>query len=266
MPELVLIQNFAQALGGFGVPLPERATNALAIWQAANTLASAQPADTLRADFEAGRVTADNVAARVQEAATQAVAADRARELTRELIVPITRAASRDVAAHADDIIRSLRPAWDEAAERMAEGARQGVSTASAEQILDSGQPEAVAAATRLSRDRATLDAILGIRRQLAAFGHRQGVEVANFIRSARNTDQLDHAAALLQQDDGRGGRWLNLTAAGFALALNTLAEGETLVAAAHGATAAARDAQQALHNKDVGRGWNLSVPARAAS
>ncbi len=266
MPELIMIQGFAQQLAAFDVALPAKATAALDIWRAANTAVADSPADQIRADFEAGTITAANVNKKIQDAAASLAASSLAQELTRELIHPIAAAASRDVGEQADDIIRSLRPAWDQAAAGVAEAAKHFVAQATPAEILD-GTPEAATAAQTLKRHRAILDAIAGIRRSLSTFGYGRGLppDVAMFISTAASSEQLAQAEELMRHDEGLGGRWLHLTSGGFTLTLNTAAESTALIDSAHSATSAAQAAARERRNAAHAKTWRLPDPMSAA-
>lgn len=126
---------------------------------------------------------------------------------------------------------------------------------------------QAATAAQTLKRHRGVLDAIAGIRRQLATFGYGRGTnsDAALFISAASSAEQLTQAETLMQQTDGLGGHSLHLTAGGFTLRLNTAEETRALQNTAHSATSAAQAAARERRNAEHAKTWGLPKPVSAA-
>ncbi len=196
------------------------------------------PSASLRQEIEAGTLRAEDVAERVHEAAFAQAVHERAQAVARDLSGSVERAFTAALRAGVDDLIAGLREEFDQAADTVHRLASLPLDL-SAEHAVDRGLVEEW---RTLGAARQTLDAVAGVRRSLAAQYDvgPAGREVTWFVAADDLTDEdaLDRAQALLEgrqlgtiyevrSEDGRGGAWHRLAAAGFRLRLNTPAESE---------------------------------------
>ncbi len=131
-------QLLARQLAAFGVDLPIEARHALDVYAAAQEAANANPSADLRAAFEAGRLTPKNTAAAVREAALAQNAQGAAHSLAADLARPVSKAATRAIAADGDRIVTELRPAFADAASAVRRAAETFAPDADPAQVLAS--------------------------------------------------------------------------------------------------------------------------------
>ncbi len=164
-------QLLARQLAAFGVDLPIEARHALDVYAAAQEAANANPSADLRAAFEAGRLTPKNTAAAVREAALAQNAQGAAHSLAADLARPVSKAATRAIAADGDRIVTELRPAFADAASAVRRAAETFAPDADPATVLATA-PDAAELWQQLADARATLDAIRGVRAGLVQCGY----------------------------------------------------------------------------------------------
>lgn len=255
--DLVYLHLIARDCTRLGVDLPERVTQALAVYAAANEAATASPADDLRDAFERGELDPSSVGRVLRAAAVALNARQSMGALVQDLQLPIVRTAVAALREDGDRIVADLRPAFDAAATGMTAAAGLLATPDDAESVLTSG-PDAAAAWSALAAHRDTLDTVHSVRLALAQCGYGpHDPHVSYYVSGVADEVALQDAAHAYDDSTGRGGRWHRLAGV-VRLHLNTADQAARVLATARaGSTRQA----QAQRQRDLEAARRAAVP-----
>jgi hypothetical protein len=218
----------ARKLADLGVDVPDRLAALVATRDAVNRAATDNPVAALEADLTAGKITAKNAAKAVNDAATALVVREKARDVARDLEQTFDRLTRQALRDHGDQIIRSLRPTFDEAV--VAVRAATDVLGPDPDERTVANLGPAAAQAWQQRRDAlTTLAAIRRVRQDLADAGYLPAAVNGRVDAAGYLTDPADLDPAVdvwARRSEGVA----NLAAAGLALRLNTAAEHDAIL------------------------------------
>lgn len=254
-----MITNYVRIITNlqrYGVTTDDTVAETLRIIDTANTVATTEPLKDLHAAYDS--LTPDTAAQAIIEAATLAAGSQRIREASGVVIGAAQGALRQWIGAREDEIVTSLRPAWDEAAAVVHAAGRHFPPGASPESILAGG----VGAATAYQGLSSALDALAQIRSvrvDVADCAGNVEQDVTWYIAGAKDMDDLASASRAFT---GSGSAWHALTFAGFTLRLNTRAEAARITAGARSVSDAKEQAEREARAAEVRSGWNFPTNA----
>lgn len=249
--ELDLTVRYLDDLTALNVTLPTKSVAAADAYREALRVASLSPAADLAAGILGGIITADTIGEHVSTGALELAAKAHAHELVRNLGTTFNRAIRDGLREDAERIITELRATFDPAAKAIMDAALHfGPGTTAADVIT--AKPDVVKRYNSISSHGVTLDAVRRAYLTLLTDVTRDRPDeiAALFVTDADDLNALEETYRDREP-------WLSLAHHGYTLRLNTPAEAERVVAAAHAkeqARLAAEKAEQVAAMRHANR------------